>query len=157
MKKKEIDELLGHDIVPLWKRALAYIADILVVNLVIVLPFKTIIKNLSITSDANPFNFLASTSLSSLKPLIYISIVIAILTILYWSMLEYSIQQSIGKILFRIKVMSTNKRKLSFWQCLVRNITKISTIVLLIDSLYMIKSHHLRYFEKISSTKVINT
>ena len=78
------------------------------------------------------------------------------LTLIYWSLSEYIFYQSPGKFAFNIYVRSKEK-ELKFWQCLIRNVTKISLILLFLDSLKVIlKKDYQRYFEKISKTEVVN-
>ena len=83
-----------------------------------------------------------------------IGFIVSILTILYWTILEYKIQQTIGKALMNLYVQSRTK-KLSFTQILLRNITKISAPLLILDTIYMFKTKTLRFTEILSNTYVI--
>ena len=57
-------------------------------------------------------------------------------------------------MIFNIKVSSEGN--LEFWQALVRNISKPINILLLVDILYMlINKTHLRLFDKLAKTEVI--
>ena len=135
------------DKVPLWKRIIAYLIDTLILTGVVFYPLS---KKLEIQ---NSLEFI----LKNPSQYILITIVIALLTILYWAILEFQIQQSFGKMLMRIKVRSKTKI-LTFSQCFIRNISKISSLFLIIDTLYMvIKNTNQRYFEKLSNTEVINS
>ena len=73
---------------------------------------------------------------------------------IYWIILEYKVRQSIGKYIMNIYVTSTTKN-LGFSQVIIRNITKISLPLLILDVLYMINNKGQRYTEKLSNTKVI--
>ncbi len=132
---------------PLWKRGLAYIIDMIIVNVFIISPFNPIFKGVRFTnikdiySISNPNLFLAL-------------VIISILTILYFTILEYKLRQTLGKSLLNISVISLNK-KLTFSQTLLRNLTKPFVILLIIDTFYIIVSKDQRYLEKISKTKVI--
>lgn len=124
----------------LWKRGLAYLVDVFLIYIIIMIPFK---NNLELIKTEMPSDLLA------------ISFLIAILSLFYWAILEYKIQQSVGKMLFRIYVKSRTK-KLSFWQCLVRNLTKMSMFFLFLDCLYLLITRgHQRYFERLSGTEVV--
>ena len=47
-------------------------------------------------------------------------------------------------------------KKIMFWQALLRNVTKISTMFLLLDIAYMLVSKtNQRYFERLSYTTVV--
>ena len=57
---------------------------------------------------------------------------------------------------YEIFLFPSLKKQLTLHQCIMRNITKIVTPVLLIDFLYaIINKTHQRYFEKISNTEVL--
>ena len=136
----------------LYKRVLAYLIDIIVINIVIVSPFKPVISKLISTSDFYQiYSFLLNNPTQTLS-LIKISITIAILSLFYWSILEFKLKQTIGKMLFQIYVTTQNKR-LTFSQCLFRNLTKTFFIILLIDSI-TIMSKKQRVSEMISKTYV---
>ena len=123
------------------RRILAYIIDVLIINTLIL----------------KPFNLFSKTSLTIQlsRETIIIGFSTAILTLLYWALLEFTVRQSIGKIITRIYVSSL-KKQLTLYQCILRNITKIVTPILIIDTLYaMINKTHQRYFEKISNTEVL--
>ena len=131
--------------VKLWKRVLAFLIDSMIIDLIIIFPFKGFFKNIE----------LASIEQSGMQ-IFLVGLLICVLTLIYWTTLEYSLHQSIGKALFNIYVRSKNK-ELKLWQCLVRNLTKISLLLLLIDSLSIIfKRDYQRYFEKISVTEVVD-
>ncbi len=132
-----------------WKRILAYIIDIFIVNSIITRPFNKLMEN-AIPKKITSFLSLAENF--DWKTLIIISLVSGVITILYWAVLEFKIQQTLGSLLLNIKVKSESK-KLQFSQLLLRNITKISFVVLLLDSipvLYSAKKQ--RYTEKLSKT-----
>ena len=148
LKKSELNKLLGkNDIAPFWKRFIAYILDSLIINLIIVLPFKGILDSVY---KGNLFQM----GFNDIKSAILIITVMSFLTLFYWVLLEYRTQQTIGKYLMNIYVMSTNK-KFSFLQIVIRNIAKISAPLLILDVVYMFYNNNQRYTEKLSETKVM--
>ncbi|MEK6936579.1 MAG: RDD family protein [Nanoarchaeota archaeon] len=131
--------------VELWKRVLAYIIDVIIVNLIIVYPFKGFFGN---------FDDVIIKELGS--EIFMVVLIISILTVLYWALLEFFLKQSVGKSLMNIYVRSTDK-ELGFWQCVLRNLSKINTILLIIDSLkVLLKKDYQRYLEKLSRTEVVD-
>lgn len=144
----------------LWKRAFAYIIDVFVINLVVVMPFQKVLENLgkgfSEKGIFETYKVLIQSDMQAILPkLLFIFSIISLLSVLYWAVLEYKIGQSIGKILFNIYVKPQTKT-LTFWQCFLRNITKVSTLPLILDASYMIFTRsYQRYFEKISKTFVV--
>ena len=148
LKKSELNKLLGkNDIAPFWKRFIAYILDSLIINLIIVLPFKGILDSVY---KGNLFKM----GFNDIKSAILIITLMSFLTLFYWVLLEYRTQQTIGKYLMNIYVMSTNK-KFSFLQIVIRNISKISAPLLILDVVYMFYNNNQRYTEKLSETRVM--
>ncbi|MBI2671116.1 RDD family protein [Candidatus Woesearchaeota archaeon] len=115
-----------------FRRALAYLIDILIV-IFITYPLW------SIKPDTTQYVVIKQV----------LSIVILIL---YFSLLEYKVEQTIGKLIMNIKVKT--KGRLKYKQTLIRNLSKVSTIVLLIDSIPLLKSEKQRYLEKLTKTEV---
>lgn len=132
----------GAKIAPFWKRLFAYIIDVLIVDVVVAYPFE---KQLG---KINGF------SLSLSGDLFIAVLIIGILTVFYWAILEYSMRQSIGKMVMRIFVNAPQKTNM--WMFLLRNLSKISVLTLALDSLYMFATkQHRRYFEILSNTEVL--
>jgi len=71
--------------------------------------------------------------------------------------MEWKFNQSVGKILLGLVVVSTTKKTLTFGQALTRNVTKLSNILLILDciNIFKDKKKNQRYFEKISKTQVL--
>lgn len=143
----------GGNLAVIWKRALAYIIDIFIVNSIIVSPLNKLLDfpgNLDITNLLSIFG-----NIGLLKSFFVIFLLSGIITILYWTVLEFKIQQTLGGFLLGIKVKSET-RKINFLPFLIRNITKISFIILLIDSIYILYSKKKqRFTEKLSKTITI--
>lgn len=142
----------------LWKRAFAYVIDVFIINLIIIMPFQKVLEELGKGFSGKGFfetyKILLQTELQ-LPKLFFVFIVISILSVLYWAILEYKIGQSVGKILFNIYVKSQTNQ-LTFWQCFLRNVTKVSTFPLILDASYMIFTRsYQRFFEKMSRTFVV--
>ncbi len=139
----------------LWKRALAYLLDVLIVNVVIVLPFQSLIKMGESLSITESFRFFSQNAAGAQRFLI-MSLIVMIMTILYWAVFEYRYRQTIGKLIMKLEVRSlVNKDRLTFAQCFLRSISKVSTLVLAIDCIPLIlRKGHQRYLERSSATDV---
>ena len=132
-----------------WRRLLAYFIDMLLINLIVLIPFE----NHIVKFESNSFNILFNTEMN--KNIIMISFFIVILTLIYFVFLEYVYRQSIGKMFFNIYVESV-KGELSLQQTILRNITKPFSVVLIVDVAYMLfKRGHQRLFELFSNTQVV--
>jgi len=135
------------------KRIIAFVIDFFIISFIL-LPFKGFYDSIDFLKEGinietiNQFRIIA-------PKFIFVSLVVGLLTISYWAILEYYTKQSLGKMIFKIRVIST-KGKLRFWQCFLRNVSKSSIILLVIDFIFLLFSKEKqRLFEKISHTKVV--
>jgi len=137
-----------------WRRVGAYILDYFIISFLVITPFDS---EFHIDAQAGNLSELLSivSQLWSLD-FILLSFVISLLILFYWSFLEWKFGQSVGKLLFRLRVKSTRKGPIRLRQAVVRNVTKLSTILLALDVLYMlVKRGSQRYTEVFSGTAVV--
>jgi len=100
-----------------WKRTLAFIFDIMVINLIIVWPFQGIFnKYLSSTT----FGSIISSGEQLPSSLYVIILIVFILAMLYFMFFEYYLGQSLGQLFFDIKITSKNN-DITLWQSFLRN------------------------------------
>jgi len=126
--------------------------DALIISLVTAWPAKALSSDIIVSSWTDFW----SLQQGMMGKMFSLAIVIAVITVLYWALLEYKLSQSIGKMLMRIKVVSTTGKPLTFAQCLTRNLSKFSTILLALDTLYMFKSGTHRFLDTVATTQVID-
>lgn len=144
----------------IWKRIAAFFIDIAIINFVVLLPFRSLFKNL-IPKDysfSEAYKFLSSSA-NYTGYMTILSFMMSILIISYFFLLEKKSFQSIGKMLMKIYVVSSNN-ELRTWQLLVRNLVflPIFPFVLLwaIDPLFMFFTRtNQRLSEILSKTKVV--
>jgi uncharacterized RDD family membrane protein YckC len=150
---KKINLKQGYVPAALWKRAIAYIIDSFIVTFVVAFPLNSVIKFEKRGVEAT-YQFFATNPGMAYK-FVLVSLLSAFIAILYWAILEYKYKQSLGKYLMKIDVRSTLK-EFTFSQCFMRNLSKINTLFLAIDSLniFLGKTHQ-RYLEKMSKTEVV--
>jgi uncharacterized RDD family membrane protein YckC len=146
----------------IWKRVLAFLADILVLNLVVFFPFKKILSKMipDLKSYSEAYNFILANQSYS-KVIVLVSVVMALFAILYFVLLQYKLKQTIGMMLFNISVISEIK-KLSVLQCIIRSIFLIPIfpffLLWIIDPLFMIFTKtNQRLSEVLSKTKTVET
>jgi len=144
----------------LWKRVTSFIIDFIIIDFVLFFPFKNIMQELTPTIDITSF----SSALKAVQPtplLIAASLSMAGITILYFSIMEYKLQQTIGKMLFNIAVVHTMPNTpLKFWQTLVRCLFVIPIFPFMLlwffDPVYIFfNSGRQRLLETISKTQTI--
>ncbi len=134
-----------------WRRFFAYIFDSAFLSFLILAPL------------VHPFEdgFSGSSLSESFSALfdshyILLTLIIAFFVLLYWSVLECWLGQTLGKMIFGISVEGTKKKPLSYLQTLIRNIPKISFVLLFFDTLYMLlKKNNRRFFEVLSDSQVV--
>lgn len=134
-----------------WRRFFAYLLDSIVLLFVLlaplVQPFK---KNLSGLSFSEMLAQIYSSHY------IILTFVIVLFVLLYWSILECWFGQTLGKMIFGIVVEGSKRKPVSYLQCFIRNVTKLSSVLLFFDTLYMFITHKKRrYFEILSDTQVV--
>ncbi len=144
----------------LWKRIAAFFIDILIINLIVLFPFRGLFKNIipKEYSFSEAYRFL-STSTNYTNFITSVSFIMSILIILYFFMLERKMQQTIGKMLMKIYVIS-NTKTLNTWQLLTRNLVFIPifpfVLLWLIDPLFMFFTKtNQRLTEILSKTRVV--
>jgi len=141
-----------------WKRLLAFIIDLMVINLIIVFPFRKIFQKITPTSYSETYNFLLNNP-GYTKLMTVITITIGLLALLYFVILENRLQQTIGKILLNIYIVS-DKKKLRFWQVLVRSLFLLPAfpffLLWVIDPLFLFfTKNNQRLSEIISKTRTV--
>ena len=144
----------------LWRRIAAFFIDMVIINLVILFPFRSLFQNI-IPKD---YSFLEAYKLLSSSTnyasfLTPASFIMSILIILYFLMLERRMSQTIGKMLMKVYVISDNK-ELKAWQLLARNIVFIPifpfVLLWILDPLFMFFTKtNQRLSEILGKTRVV--
>jgi len=159
-KKPSINVLLRNpNEISIWKRGFAFLIDLIIIEFIVNLTFnnyiqKTIGDNKGIIEVYQYIN--ANYDLFS-GFLLTISIITAIIALIYFTLLEWKLNQSLGKMIFKIKVYPA---KLKFWQALVRNIPKALFLVnyfswvFLFDLIYLTFTRQ-RFFDKLAKTHLV--
>ncbi len=127
----------------------AYILDSLVVSFVVVFPLQKLFPK-----DTLNYTFFLQNP-SEIGRMLLLVLLAAAITVLYWSVFEYKFGQTLGKLVMKIEVKAVSG-KLTFYNFFLRNISKMSTLLLAIDCWPLItgKSHQ-KYLEKMSNTEVM--
>ena len=144
----------------IWKRIAAFFIDMTIINLFVFFPFRKLFESIvpKNYSFSEAYRFLG-TSTDFTGFISSVSFVMSMFIILYFYLLEKKMQQTIGKAIMKIYVVSDNN-ELKKWQLLVRNIVFIPlfpfVLLWILDPLFMFfnKSNQ-RLSEILSKTKVI--
>jgi hypothetical protein len=140
-------------------RLFAFIADMLLINFIILNPFKKIFARL-IPGDAS-YDFARSymgqdTGLAATVTLLFLAI--GILIMFYFTFFEYILKQTPGKMIFQLYIVE--ERKASFWNYLFSNIIFIPVfpfiLLWILDPIYILTSpKSQRFMEKINKIFVV--
>ena|SRR3989338_208750 len=143
-----------------WKRILAFIIDIGILFIFVFFPLRNLLRAYITenTSFSEIYNNIVSSPDFAL-PLMATYIVMLLLAFMYFFILESKMNQTIGKKLLNLYVVS-NKDSFSKWQALVRNLAFIPIfpfdLLLIIDPLFMFfNKNSQRLSEILSRTKVV--
>ncbi len=136
--------------VSLWRRTFAYVIDLIVLSFIVYLPIGS---DFAVDTEGSIFEEARDFSLGT----ILVGILAAFFSVFYWAVLEKKIGQSVGKMAMGLQVVDYNGKPLNLRQCILRNITKASTLILLVDLMYgILKKDNRRFFEVLSNTKVVS-
>lgn len=141
----------------LWKRGVAFIIDLFIINFIIIGPFRSIIQKL-IPSDSfsETYSYIQQNPALSNK-IMALSIVIGVLILLYFMLFEYKLKQTIGKMIMNVYVISDLK-ELRLWQCFIRNLLFIPIFplpLLWIADIVFLLWKNIRFSEVISKTRLV--
>lgn len=141
--------------VPLWKRMFAYFIDVALLSFLVLSPLTEPLT-LDLETKEGLFQSFASYSTSFNSEYLLFALTFAFFVLLYFSVLECWFGQTVGKIILGLHVEGTKKKPVSLLQAIIRSITKLSGILLALDTLYLLyKKGHQRYFEMLSDTQVV--
>lgn len=106
-----------------YKKFLAFLLDLIILEVIVVAPFKSLIESiLPISSWSATLSYINSNS-AALSSLSFVIFIIGLLGLLYFAVLEYKIGQTFGMMAMNIFVKPTEKKKeLKFWHCMARNL-----------------------------------
>lgn len=142
-----------------WKRIVAFLMDMLIINVIVLFPFRSLFEDLvpKNYSFSEAYKFLSSANYTSYLNLL--SLVVSILIVLYFVMMEKKMGQTIGKMVFRIYVVS-DSNNLKTWQLLARNLAFIPVfpfvLLWVLDPLFMFFTKtNQRLTEILSKTRVV--
>jgi uncharacterized RDD family membrane protein YckC len=143
-----------------WKRVIAFMIDMLIINLVVLFPFKGLFEVIlpKDYSFSEAYRILSgSTNYAGF--LTSVSFIMSILIIMYFYMMERKMSQTIGKMLMKIHVASDNK-EIRAWQLLARNAVFLPlfpfVLLWILDPLFMFFTKtNQRLSEILSRTKVV--
>ncbi len=159
MKKPSLNVLLKDpNEVSIWKRGFAFLIDMLILELIVNVTFSSYIeKNIGDMGNIIEMYRYLSENYELFAPfLLTMSIISAFIALIYFTLLEWKLQQTIGKMIFKIKV----NPKIEFWQALVRNLPKslffisYTYWVFLFDIFYLAFTRQ-RFFDKIARTSLV--
>jgi len=106
----------------LWKRLIAFVFDLFLINLILFSPFRGIIGDIlpETTSFQETITYIQERP-ELIDSMNWIRIIMSGMVILYFTLMERLFSQTVGKMIMHIKVESLDE-KLRVWQCLARSL-----------------------------------
>ncbi|MBW2981285.1 RDD family protein [Candidatus Woesearchaeota archaeon] len=144
----------------LLKRFLSYFIDLFIINFIIILPFEKILKNI-IPSNSFSESYQYIQNNPGVGNLIFfLSIIIGILMVVYFTVFEYLMQQTPGKILMKQYIIKETGQPLKLINYIVSNLTFIPIfpfiLLWIIDPIHMIiSSKNQRLMERFTRILVV--
>lgn len=143
----------------IWKRLIAFLADLLIINIVIMYPFKKHFKNIIPSTKYGEAVDYVLANPSVANTLTITAVMVSIIVVLYFSLSEFKTGTTLGKYFLKIGVKSLDK-KASFWQFFVSNLTFVLflpfIILWVVDPLHMILSERKqRLMERIAKLETV--
>ena len=136
---------------------LAFVLDMMVVNLIIIGPFKPLLQKLLPAMTFQESLGLLNSSPESVSAVVTITIIISVLMMLYFVILEKKLGQTLGKMLFNVRLRS-DKKDLGYWRVFVSNLTLLPffpfIILWVVDPIYLLFKGQ-RLMEKIVGLKLV--
>jgi uncharacterized RDD family membrane protein YckC len=144
----------------LFKRFLSFVFDIIIINFFIVLPFRPLMTKY--LGEGKSFSEMISYVQNTPEVMQKVSTIvffISILSLLYFTIMEWKFGSTFGQKIMKLKVTSENEH-VTFWQSLLNNMFILPFfpffILWIVDPIHMLFNEEGRRFsEKIAKTKVV--
>jgi len=153
----------------LWKRIVAFIIDMFIINTFLLMPFKKLFKKIpSSFNFSETYSYLAYNT--ELKSFIFkITLFASLIVFIYFILFETILNQTLGKMIFNIYVIPrfSNENeviqkgvKISFFKSMIRNLFIFPflpfIILWIVEPIIMFSSPlHQRLSEKLTQTRTV--
>jgi uncharacterized RDD family membrane protein YckC len=144
----------------LWKRILAVVIDFILIDIVIIGPFRTIILTLAGYKKGMGLSMVLSDP-SNVHSITILFAFISLFVLVYFTLTEYTLGKTVGKMVMKLRVVSVVSSELpGFWSCLLRSLFVIPiapfNFLWIIDPVYMMfNKENQRLTEYLGKTKTI--
>lgn len=151
---------------PVWKRIFAFFIDYIILNSLILFPFEALLnKVVPSAKDISSLINMITDSVGSTTSLIWITSIMGIIVLAYFTIFESKYAQTPGKMLMRIfavtlKSDKSNLQTMTFWQAIQRSISTatiyVMPILFFIDVIYaLFNNKRQRLFERLTHTQTL--
>jgi uncharacterized RDD family membrane protein YckC len=143
--------------VPAWKRIIALIVDLSVLDIMIFNPWTDIATRLigsgSIVEVYNRINA------GNESAIIAVFLILSMFALAYFALMQYATGQTVGGMVMSIEVVGEKKNEPAFWQCVVRNLYILPILPFILfwiadPMYYFLAKKDQRLLEALSKTKV---
>ncbi|MBD3202995.1 hypothetical protein GF327_01765 [Candidatus Woesearchaeota archaeon] len=145
----------------LWKRITAFLIDFVIIVFISSPLFSAVGNSFLQQTQTDFFSTINKVSMQVnnnpdlVAKLNIVNFLFMIIAFLYFTFLEYKINQTPGKMILNLNVKSTKKKKkISFWQAAVRNLFLLINFIIIIDIFYYLFKGD-RLSDVLAKTKII--
>ncbi len=143
----------------LFRRFLAFLLDLLVLDLVVAGPFRGVFVGIFGKQELRDVMAVMEADLWTSFLAQMLLLMLGLLVLLYFMILEFTVGQTLGKRVFRMRVQDDSKQK-KIWHYIVRSLFVIPVfpfvILWIVDAIHMLFSiEGRRWTEKLSKTRVV--
>ncbi|MBI2129311.1 RDD family protein [Candidatus Woesearchaeota archaeon] len=141
----------------LLRRIIAFLIDLLIINFIILRPFRNVLLKLMPGGSFNEaYSYLLSNQNAN-TALFFITAAISLLALLYFVILQYKLGQTVGMMLLSLHI---EPKEIKLWQALVRNLFIIPVfpffLLWMLDPIYLLfNKEGKRFTERLSNTKIV--
>lgn len=141
------------------RRFAAYFIDLVIINYTILIPFKKLFAKIIPHDSYSAIYQYVETTPGIYNLVLFLSLLVGILIVMYFTYFEYKTQQTPGKMLMKIYIIP-EAGKISFWNYLISNLTFIPffpfILLWVIDPIYMfISPKNQRLMERFTNILVV--
>lgn len=148
----------NNEVAPIWKRMIAFVIDITIVRVIATPIYDIIGKKIFLGGPPASLSAMLNTKITPIgTDITLLAALIGLITLAYFVFMEKMLQQTVGKMILKIKITSQTNT-MEWWQVIVRNLTKAFSLFLpfflLADFVYLLVKKTQKFTDVLSKTEV---
>ncbi|MEK6940949.1 MAG: RDD family protein [Nanoarchaeota archaeon] len=148
----------NNEAAPIWKRTIAFVVDIIIVRVIATPIYDIIEKRMFLGEPPTSLSAMLNAKIAPIgTEITLLTALVGLITLAYFVFMEKMLQQTIGKMILKIKITSQTGT-MEWWQVIVRNLTKAFSLFLpfflLADFVYLLFKKTQKFTDILSKTEV---